>query len=330
MLIAIAGAYMGGVFDAWLPKGMKAPGRSSSVTGEGEVTLQPQDEQLQDKLQPLISCINSVAIPLGEHAGAYREEYARMLEQPGATRNGQFKMQVFEQNNSFSRDCIKGLKDAIAMSPADAALDDPSKQFADTLEQLIPLMNEADDYYHRKDNLDDKMKKGKALDSLLMPLFDRFFPAADALSDVVSERNQQLRERRLVALEQTFGKDNFAWHLLNVSIAARHAMDGIDAAASAGTLSADAIETIEKDYQTAYDAATAFAEAHADTKTSLGNSPVWFSLSSNFNNFLGDVKEFRRLLATKPNQELVSARLSMLRKDYNDLIRDYNMIARRA
>lgn len=326
-LVAIGGAYAVGVFNPWLPQEMKVGISTASITGEGEVSLEPQDVQLQEKLQPVIGCLNSVANPLRENAFGYSQDYQKMLETPGATRVGwRFKIQVYEKNNEISRECIKSLREAIAMSPADADLDDPSKTFADTLEALIPVMNEADDYYKRNDNLDDKMEKGKALDSQLSPMFEKLFAATDRLSDTVSDRNMMLRERQLVALEKSQGKDNFSWHTLNVSIAARHAIDKITALAGTGRPDAQAVETIERDYQTAFDTAEAFARAHPDVKTSLGSSPVWFSLSSDFNSFLAQIKEFRRALAGSPDQTVIDSHLSKLVNEHNHMVRNYNMI----
>ncbi len=326
-VIALGGAYASGKLNDWLPEEMKVGVSGASVLGEGEAALQSQDAQLEDKLQPVIGCLNDVASPLRNHAAAYVNEYPQMLQTPGTTRiAASFKLQVFEQNNSISRDCIKGLRGAIAMVPADAGLDDPGKVFADTLENLIPVMNETDTYYSRKDNVDDGMEKGKALDGQLMPLFNTLFEAEDKLRQVVSDRNNMLREKRLVAIEHAYGTENFGWQTLNVSISARRAIDGVSNLIDAGKLDPQSVETIERDYQAAFDKADAFAKAHPEVKTKLGNSPKWFSLSSDFNSFLADLKEFRRLLANKPDQQSVQAQLSKLQERYNSLVRSYNMI----
>ncbi|WP_273728340.1 DUF3829 domain-containing protein [Brucella gallinifaecis] len=155
-LIAIVGAYATGQFNIWLPQEMKVGASTASIVGDGETALQPQDAQLEEKLQPVISCLNDVASPLRRHAEAYANEYPHLAQTPGATRiAASFKIQVFEQNNSISRDCATSLRGAVAMAPADPGLDDLGKVFADTLEKLIPVMNETDIYYSRKDNIDD-------------------------------------------------------------------------------------------------------------------------------------------------------------------------------
>jgi hypothetical protein len=326
-LVAIGGAYGGGVFNPWLPQEMQVGQSKASVTGEGEIALLPEDTKLEEKLQPVIGCLNNVAAPLRQGIAGYSEDYPHLLEKAGSTRGPwRFKLKVYEQNNSISRDCIKDLGAAISMAPADAELDGPAKSFADTLEALIPLMNDADMYYSRNENVDDNMTKGKVLDSQLVPLFETFLAAADQLNDTVALRNFQLRERRLVALEKAYGKDNFSWHMLNVSLASRIAMDKIIALSDKGDLNTASVEGVERDYQTAFDNADAFARAHPDVKTSAGNSPVWFSLSGDFNNFLVEMKEMRRALAKNPDKNEMDFMVSKLLKEYNHMIRNYNMI----
>ncbi|MGQ3670924.1 DUF3829 domain-containing protein [Xanthobacter sp. TB0136] len=322
----IVGGYATGRFNEWLPQEMKVGVSGASVLGDGQISLKPEDIQLEEKLQPVITCLNDVASPLRNHAQNYASEYPHLASTPGATRiAASFKVKVYERNNSISRDCISGLRGAITMAPADAGLDEQGRIFADTLEQLIPVMNEVDLYYSRKDNIDDNMKKGKELDEQLMPLFTRLFDAEDKLRDIVSERNHMLREKRLVAIEQAFGAQNFSWQTLNVSLAARRAMDDIDNLAEKGPLDAAGIEKIERDYQAAFDQADAFAKAHPDTKTRRGNTPKWFAMSGNFNTILVDLKDFRRLLATNPRDQAIEAQFSKLQKDYNSMIRNYNM-----
>jgi hypothetical protein len=326
-LVAAGGAYAGGMFNPWLPQEMQVGISKTSVTGEGNVDLAPEDAQLEDKLQPVISCLNTVAAPLRQAVAGYNQDYPVLLQTAGATRGPwRFKLKVYEQNNSFSRDCIKGLRETIAMSPADAELDAPSKTFADTLEALIPVMNDVETYYSRNENVDDNMEKGKVLDAQLKPLFDTLLGAADQLSATVSDRNLMLRERRLAALEKAYGKDNFAWHMLNVSIASRRAMDGVMTLVDTDKLDEAGVEAIERDYQAAFDNSDAFAKAHPDVKTSMGNAPVWFSLSGDYNSFLADLKELRRMLAKKAGESDIELMVSKLLQQYNHTVKNYNMI----
>ncbi|MGU3576797.1 DUF3829 domain-containing protein [Brucellaceae bacterium C25G] len=323
----VVGAYATGQLNPWLPQEMKVGISSASLLGSGEVVLPTRDNQLESKLQPVISCLNNVSNSLRNHAQTYADEYPRLIGTPGATRQAtSFKIKVYEQNNAISRECINGLRNAVSMPPEDADLDTFSKDFADTLEQLIPLMNELDVYYSRKDNIDDNMKKGKELTEQLTPLFAKLFDADDRLHDIVSTRNNMLRENRLLAIEQAFGTENFGWQTFNVSLAARKAIDNVYKLAEDEQMSAQSIEKIEQEYQAALDKADTFANAHPDTKTKLGNTPKWFALSSNFNTILADIKDLRRLLASNSDEQSVNHQLKKLQNDYNSMIRNYNMI----
>lgn len=73
-----------------------------------------------------------------------------------------------------------------------------------------------------------------------------------------------------------------------------------------GKLDEAGVEAIERDYQVAFDNADAFAKAHPDVKTSMGNAPVWFSLSGDYNSFLADLKELRRMLTKKPVRAILN------------------------
>lgn len=129
-----------------------------------------------------------------------------------------------------------------------------------------------------------------------------------------------------MALENAYGKDNFSWHMLNVSLASRIAMDKIIVLFDKGDLNTASVEAVERDYQTAFDNADAFTRAHPDVKTSAGHSPVWFSFSGDFNNFLVEMKAMRRALAKNPDKSEMGFMVSKLLKEYNHMIRNYNMI----
>lgn len=114
--------------------------------------------------------------------------------------------------------------------------------------------------------------------------------------------------------------------MFNVSLADRIAMDKPIALFGKGNLNIASGETVERDYQTAFDNADAFAKAHPYGKTSAGNSAVWFSLHDDFNNFLVEMKEMRRALANNPDKSEMDFMVSKLLKKYNHVIGIYNMI----
>lgn len=298
--------------------------------------LSAEDEALNAKLQPFVECINNVDANLQKVVGEYRQflkeeqtppagphEFRRRL-QPGF--NG-FKLKPYDVDNKLAKDCLKSLGEGVAMSPAGTALDGAGKTFAATLEKLLPVMDTATAYYRQEDYKDDKFKKAKELDAQLTPLFEGLFAASASMREIVRADQDKLHERELAAMEKQGGK-TFEWHTLNGMFQARRAVDAIEAASNSGKLTAGAIQQPEQRMQAAFDEGKAYAQAHPDEKTRLGNKPLWFQLESNFETVLTKIKELRRdVSAGKPEHE-VSRDLESLNGRFNDLVRSYNMIGR--
>jgi len=328
-VIAGAAAWQSGVLKDWAPgTSLKQIARPSLVSAG--------DAALTAKLQPFIKCINDVDAALRKSVPEYRQFVWSLTAEPGKRQTDQFgrtitfhsfKIKVYETGNQFSKDCIKALNDGVAMAPADPGLDQSGKAYAETLEMLIPLMNAASTYYSQNDYQDDKMQKGKELDAQLMPLFDRLFAASSQMRDTVSGHNEKLRERELAALEKRDGK-TFEWHTLNGMFLARRTVDAIDVLVNTDKLTAEAVQAPEQQLQAAYDEGKAYAAAHPNDKTSLGNKPMWFYLESGFGNYLAAIKELRRDLAAGKPQNDIARDFERLNEQFNSLVRDYNMRAK--
>lgn len=60
---AVVGVYATGRLETWLPREMKTGRSGAAILRDGEVALQPQDAQLEEKLQPVISCLKKIFRP---------------------------------------------------------------------------------------------------------------------------------------------------------------------------------------------------------------------------------------------------------------------------
>ncbi len=286
--------------------------------------LSPDDEALQDKLQPYIECLNIVDDALRINYREYRANFDILITgtDSGISSLNQFKIQVYETGNSFSKDCANALDVALKQMPTNDVLDSNGGVYANTLRELIPLMNEADEYYYsQKDYLDDAMAKGKDLDARMAPLFDKLFAASDAISAEVDAQSLVLRQKELAGMEAANGRD-FDWHLANVMSEARKLVDGLDAAVGSGALTEAKVQELETALQKAHDDASAYAAANPDATTALGNKPLWFDMQSYAANLLGDVKELRRALAANPAP---AQELDSVFGEYNNLVDNYNL-----
>jgi hypothetical protein len=304
----------------------KGFGGKGPAEGAAESVLPPAEAALFDKLQPHIKCLNEVDAALRTNYSEYRENFDGLVngsreEVLGFT---QFKIQVYEKDNAFTKECADALDAAIKIQPGNEVLDKNGEIYAKTLRALIPLMNEAEEYYYsQEDYLDDAMAKGKELDAKMAPLFTTLFAASDAISLEVDTQSLILRQKELAAMEAEYGRD-FDWHLANVMLESRKLIDALDAEAEAGTLSEAKVAELEAGLQKAYDEAKAYAAANPDVKTSLGNKPLWFDMEGYLANILGEVKDLRRALATNPNP---NEEFDAVFEEYNSAIDDYNMLA---
>ncbi len=327
--IALAVVLLGVVF---VIKDGRVPGLIDQLTGKASVAsaamgappaVSSADDAMTDKLQPFIGCINDVDTKLREHFGEYEGAWPARQKMESTGLIFGFKIEVYETNNSMSKECADNLEKAVAQSPADPTLDAAGKTYVTTLRELIPLMNAVDAYYDQEDYRDDDMAKGRELDAQIRPLFATLFAASDKFRTSVAAHDLQLTKNQLAAIEAEGGK-TFTWHELNLMLQARIAIDAIEAAANGDTLEVSAIEAIEQDYAAAIEAGETYAAANPNAKTELGNPPKWFSIVSYGNTFLTAIKTLRRDLADGKS-DAIGNDLDGAFDDYNSLIDDYNM-----
>ncbi|HEY4201619.1 MAG TPA: DUF3829 domain-containing protein [Devosiaceae bacterium] len=297
-------------------------GKSSAVAATGAPSVSSSDDAMSDKLQAFIGCINRVDSKLRDHFKEYDTAWPKReaMEDPGLIFG--FKVQVYETNNSMSKECADNLEKAVAQPPADAVLDAAGKTYFTTLRQLIPVMNAVDAYYDQEDYRDDKMAKGRELDAQIRPLFATLFAASDTILESVAEHDRQLTEKQLAAMEKQSGK-TYAWYELNLMYQARRAIDAIEAAADNDKLDVPTIQAIENDFSSAVDGGQTYATAHPNIKTGLGNQPKWFSIVRYGNTFLTAVKTLRRDLADGKADD-IGHDLDQALDEYNSLVEDYN------
>lgn len=123
-----------------------------------------------------------------------------------------------------AKDAIELGRAAAASAPAIAPLDDATRRLAATFEALIPILNEANDYYERKDYLSDHMAGGKALHARLMPAATAFLAARAAAEALQGQFNDLIDRQELAAIEKKEGK-SLRWHGRNTMMLASKAVD---------------------------------------------------------------------------------------------------------
>lgn len=174
----------------------KSPPAPGSATVEAAPPPAPAVDaaaQARDqKLRAAIACING----LSANVDRAREGYARTV--PAAT-GPTAAMTVYVGRVAFE-DCPPALEAAAALTPADPDLDAAASAYVAAVTSLVPIVNDASDYYAEKRNHDDGAAKGKELHPRLIDGFARFAAADEALRKVVAARNRARKEAHLAEL----------------------------------------------------------------------------------------------------------------------------------
>lgn len=291
-----------------------------AVSTQHSDTSKSEDEALSNKLQPFIGCINRVDTALRDAYDKYGKSYDALLEKKQSV-YPTFKITVYETDNQFSRECAANLVSIRKSAPADAQLDEIADIYSGTLEKLIPIMNDADNYYRQENYVDDAMAKGRDLHAQLVPLFGTLFETSDKMRSTVEARNLALTANSLTAIEKESGRD-FQWHQTNNMYRTRLALNELEKLVTANTLTSESLEPIEKALQVAFDDAKAYAQKNSNAKTPLGNKPMWFYIESKVENVLTAFKTVRRNLSAGKTD--ISTDLDSVAGRFNDLVRDYN------
>lgn len=194
--------------------------------------------------------------------------------------------------------------DAPGLPPLDAAVTDLATAF----EALIPLLNEASDYYDRKDYLSDKMAGGKALHAKLVPAAVAFL-AARGRAEMLQQQFKSVIDRaELARIEKAEGRSAH-WQARRAMIFAKSAVD---------LMPRDPRRP--GDLKSFDDAIASFADVVKDFDTATRESGKSGAIDSYPRDILGSLRDLR--------QKVGSGRAdpTFYSMDYNGVINRYNMM----
>ena len=285
-----------------------------------ETLLSKESEAMVAKLAPFVTCINGVD---GAWRGAYaryQTAYENQITKGNAFWNLQTRFTLAQHGDQYAiaKSCIEGLNAGVKNRQSDPELDALGTEYAQALQQLIPLVQSVDTYYSQGDYKDDGMAKGKALQAQIVPLFKTFFAKSDRIHSLVASRNLAIEKQALTAMEQRNGKDIW-WHTENVMLEARGVIDAIDALNTQDRLTVENLQPLETAYQQALETAKAYGEANrAKSEGKTAADPFWFYLEPNASALLANVKALRRDLGKGKNADL--------ERNYNNMINSFNRL----
>lgn len=133
---------------------------------------------------------------------------------------------LYEVDPSTAKEAIAKARDAASGPPQIPGLDDAARKYASAFETLVPILNDASAYYARQDYKDDGAAGAKAFHAKLVPAIDTFLATRKRVEQGQEALAAALDKQELALIEKAEGKSE-RWHILNLSIAAKAAMNAL-------------------------------------------------------------------------------------------------------
>lgn len=207
-----------------------------------------------------------------------------------------------------SKDAIEKARKSAGAEPAIPSLDGATMELASTFEALVPILNEAEAYYDRKDYLSDGMAGGNALHAKLVPAAMAFLTARARTDELQEQFKDLIDHQQLAKIEKAEGK-SVRWHVRNTMMLAKKVVDLMPDSPKRG---ADL---------TAFDAALkTYGEAVRDFDNAGRESGKSTSIDSYPRDILGKLREMRDNIARGRADGMTFS------FDYNAVIQRYNMM----
>lgn len=263
-----------------------------TTTIDAGSTNTPQDdadEQMQEKVDAYILCLNNLSSPVHATRARY---FSWVNPKTGPTGKETNVYGLFDLPNDVAKKCTDGIAKSKIMPPRDANLEKTGDDFAKAVTDLDALIDEAFPYYENKNYKDDKFAKGKALHPKLMAAFQTFSTADNNMHNTLDGITKPLAQRALARIEREEGR-KFRYHRKHVLVTAR---DLIDAGAPVG-------ENDFVDFPKFNTAFTAFDQALSDLQTYAGvhrneldaqTNPAWPLAKSNLDQFVRASDDYRK------------------------------------
>jgi len=215
---------------------------------------------------------------------------------------------LYSVSDSQAKDAIAKARKSADGEPAIPSLDGATKELADAFEVLVPILNEAEAYYDRKDYLADNMAGGKALHAKMVPAALAFLAARKKTEALQTQFKDLLDVAQLDRIEKAEGR-SVRWHARHTMALAKKAIDLMPTSPRGGN------------DMKAFDAAlAAYGEAVRDFDKVVRESGKSTAIDSHPREILGKLREMRDAIG---RGRMDGMRFSF---DYSAVISSYNMM----
>jgi hypothetical protein len=267
----------------------KKQGDGGTATGGGALSAQDQaDEQLQEKLDEYIKCLNSLASSIHQS----RHRYLTYIPRTGPTGRETYA-DLYRLPTGASTNCAAGISRAKAMPPPNAQLENAGSEFSSAASDVDHLIVEMDRYYENKDFRDDKWAKGKLNHPRLMASFNRFSTADKALHDTLDGITKPLAQRTLGRIEREEGK-RFRYFRKKVLISARELVEAGDPVGDDDDVDFQLYSAAYTTFEKSVDELTSYGGLHKSELTDQRQAANWPLADSNYESFVKESNDFKK------------------------------------
>jgi hypothetical protein len=244
------------------------------------------DEQLQDKLDEYIKCLNSLSSPIHKS----RQRYLSYIPKTGPTGREQHA-ELVKLEVGASASCATGIAKSKTMPPSDTKLESAGLEFSQSASEIDRLTNEAETYFDLRLFRSDKWAKGKEMHPQLMTAWSRFSKADKDLHDALDGITKPLSQRTLARIEREDGK-KFRYGRKKVLITARELVDASDPVGEDDDLDPGLYAASYSELEKAIDELTTYGSVHKAELSKQGN-PSWPLAAPNYDQFVRAASEYK-------------------------------------
>jgi hypothetical protein len=303
---------------------LKAAASAVEDKGTAVSPEEDKDAQLGSKLGEYISCMNGTSKRVIDSRNRYLSWIADEKVGPtGKERN------IYGLYDINADTCFPNLERAKAAPPALPEVESAAAEYRRALEELDPLVKQANKYYDQNDYKDDKMAKAKQLHPQLMTAFAKFEQVSKGFEDRVTTLNDAVNARQFARLEKDPSRR--LQYLSQKSLNEAKALIKLTDIAELKELDLQKYDVALQTYDKALTELEQYADSH---KAETSRAMMFSSYLSSSKNFLKSAKEllrrkrdnkdFNKEFFSKSSPSMVDGHPAQVIETYNRMIGDSN------
>lgn len=261
---------------------------STTATGTKAAGADDPDDQLQEKLDEYIKCLNS----LSSSVHAAQKRYLTKIPKTGPKGNEGWA-DIYKLPDGAASKCATGVVKAKAMLPKNPALETAGEDFSKYASELDPMISQMDKYFENKDYRDDKWAKAKDMHPKLMAAWTNFNKADNQLHATLDGITKPLAQRMLSRIEREDGK-RFAYHRKHVLNTGRELVEASDPAGEDATVDFNLLNAAYTEFEKSVDELSSYGGSHKADLTDQKKASHWPMADHNYDQFVDKANAFKK------------------------------------